>query len=68
MGVAKYLLTSALPDRLKEALPTAHDLVNEFPLFSLLKLRVEIEQALSERARNLGCTTSWREFRVYWSG
>jgi len=54
IGVAKYLLTSALSDRLKEALPTAHDLVSEFPLLSSLKLRVEIEQVLSERARSLG--------------
>src|SRR5882762_8910460 len=59
MGVAQYRLTTALPDQLKNELPSAHDLAREFPLFSLLKLRIEIERALHRRAENLGLTANY---------
>lgn len=35
-------------------LPTAKDLAQEFLLFSLVKLRSEIEQAIFQRAESLG--------------
>src|SRR5580704_14111948 len=59
MGVAQYRLTKALPDRFKNELPSAHDLAGEFPLFSLLKLRIEIERILHKRAKNLGLTAKY---------
>jgi predicted nuclease of restriction endonuclease-like (RecB) superfamily len=59
MGVAQYQLTTALPDQLKNELPSAGDLAREFPLFSLLKLRIEIERALHVRAKSLGLTENY---------
>src|SRR5258708_19024111 len=59
MGVAQYRLTTALPDQFKNELPSAHDLAGEFPLFSLLKLRIEIERALHRRAKNFGLTANY---------
>src|SRR5229473_7056280 len=59
MGVAQYRLTTALPDQLKDELPSADDLAREFPLFSLLKLRIEVERALHRRAKNLGLTANY---------
>lgn len=46
MGVAEYLLSGALPARLQKELPTVEELAREFPYLSLVKLRIEIEQAL----------------------
>lgn len=46
MGVAKYRLSPALPERLKRDLPTAEDLAQEFPAMAVVKLRIEIERAL----------------------
>jgi hypothetical protein len=59
MGVAKYRLTSTLPDQLKHELPSPDELASEFPLLSLFKLRVEIERLLFRRARNLGLATNF---------
>jgi hypothetical protein len=58
MGVAKYRLTSTLPDQLKHELPSPDELASEFPLLSLFKLRVEIERLLFRRAKNLGLATN----------
>ncbi|MFY9641950.1 MAG: PDDEXK nuclease domain-containing protein [Rhodomicrobium sp.] len=50
MGVAAYRLTPApaLPRKLKRELPTSEELAGEFPLFSMVSLRIEIEHALRE--------------------
>ena len=59
MGVAQYQFTTALPDQLKNDLPSADDLAREFPLFSLLKLRIDIERALHVGAKSLGLTENY---------
>ena len=46
IGVAQYQLTQALPDQLKKELPTTEEFAKEFPLLSLIKLRIEIERKL----------------------
>lgn len=46
MAVAGYTLSTALPAPLQAALPTAEDLAREFPLMSLVKLRIDIEREL----------------------
>lgn len=46
MGVAGYRLSAALPESLKTELPTEAEFAREFPLMSLVKLRIEIEQEL----------------------
>lgn len=48
MGVAQYQLSQALPPQLQEDLPTVEELGREFPLMSVVKLRIEIERALRE--------------------
>ena len=48
MGVAQYQLSQALPPQLQEDLPTVDELGREFPLMSVVKLRIEIERALRE--------------------
>jgi predicted nuclease of restriction endonuclease-like (RecB) superfamily len=48
MGVAQYRLSTALPDQLKRDLPTVEELAREFPLMSLVKLRMDIERALRD--------------------
>jgi predicted nuclease of restriction endonuclease-like (RecB) superfamily len=48
MGVARYWLSPALPDELRRELPTAEELAREFPLMSVVKLRVEIERAVRD--------------------
>jgi predicted nuclease of restriction endonuclease-like (RecB) superfamily len=56
MGVADYRMSSTLPARLEGDLPTSADLAGEFPLMSLVKLRVEIEQQLRRLAASQGLT------------
>ncbi len=46
MGVADYKLSGALPAPLQAALPTAEDLAREFPMMTLVKLRIDIEREL----------------------
>lgn len=46
MGVAEYRLSEALPERFKAQLPTAAEFAREFPLMSLVKLRIEIEREM----------------------
>jgi predicted nuclease of restriction endonuclease-like (RecB) superfamily len=48
MGVAQYRLSPALPEQLKQNLPTVEDLAQEFPAMSVVKLRIEIERALRD--------------------
>ena len=47
MGVAQYRLTAALPQELQRELPTIEDLAAEFPLLSLVRLRIDIEKKLA---------------------
>lgn len=56
MGVAEYTLSNALPAPLQAALPTAEDLAGEFPLMSLVKLRIDIERELRALAISSGMT------------
>ena len=46
MGVAAYRLSPALPARLESELPTLQEFAREFPLMSVVKLRVEVEREL----------------------
>jgi predicted nuclease of restriction endonuclease-like (RecB) superfamily len=59
MGVARYRLSPILPDQLRHELPTAAEFAREFPLMSLIKLRVEIEHALRQfvEAHDLAVTS-----------
>jgi predicted nuclease of restriction endonuclease-like (RecB) superfamily len=50
MGIAQYKLSQSLPPQLAEDLPTIAEFAREFPLMSVVKLRVEIERALREFA------------------
>ncbi len=71
MGVAQYRLSPALPEQLRQDLPTAEDLAGEFPAMSLVGLRIEIERALrvfvSERGislqRPIGISTALQELQ-----
>ncbi|WP_121120189.1 PDDEXK nuclease domain-containing protein [Croceibacterium ferulae] len=57
MGVAEYTLSEALPAPLQAALPTAEDLALDFPLWSLVKLRIDIERELRKLAEDAGVTS-----------
>ena len=46
MGVAEYRLSAALPEPLQAQLPTLAEFAREFPLMSLVKIRIEIEREL----------------------
>jgi predicted nuclease of restriction endonuclease-like (RecB) superfamily len=48
MGVAQYRLSPALPAQYQTTLPTVEELAREFPLISVVMLRIEIERALSD--------------------
>jgi len=50
MGVAQYQLSHALPPQLEEDLPTVAEFAREFPLMSVVKLRIEIERAVRDLA------------------
>lgn len=56
MGVAQYKVSAALPSRLQQDLPTIEELGREFPLMSVVKLRIEIERALRDYAAANGFT------------
>ncbi len=53
VGVAQYRLTQALSDQLKQELPTSEELAREFPMMSLVGLRIEIEKQLRTIAAEL---------------
>jgi predicted nuclease of restriction endonuclease-like (RecB) superfamily len=48
MGVAQYRLSPALPAQYQTTLPTVEELAREFPLISVVMLRIEIERALRD--------------------
>jgi predicted nuclease of restriction endonuclease-like (RecB) superfamily len=54
MGVAQYHLSAALPPQLEEDLPTVAEFAREFPLMSVVKLRIEIERAVRDLAEKRG--------------
>jgi YhcG PDDEXK nuclease domain len=54
MGVAQYKVSPSLPLRLQQELPTIEELRREFPLMSVVKLRIEIERALRDYAAAQG--------------
>ena len=54
MGVAEYRLSAALPEPLRAELPTEAEFAREFPLMSLVKLRIEIEQELRALSDDAG--------------
>jgi predicted nuclease of restriction endonuclease-like (RecB) superfamily len=56
MGVAEYRLSTALPESLQAELPTVAEFAREFPLMSLVKLRIEIEREL-RRLINYGTSS-----------
>ena len=62
MSVADYRLSSTLPARLQDDLPTFADLAAEFPLMSLVKLRADIEQQLRVLAASHGM--AWHGVRA----
>jgi predicted nuclease of restriction endonuclease-like (RecB) superfamily len=49
MGVAEYRVSQALPESLRGQLPSVADLSREFPLMSLLRLRIDIEREVRTR-------------------
>ncbi|CAN5146872.1 PDDEXK nuclease domain-containing protein [soil metagenome] len=49
MGVAEYRVSQALPEPLRNELPSVAEFAREFPLMSLLKLRIEIEREVRAR-------------------
>lgn len=58
MGVAAYKLSSALPDKLRAELPTVEEFARDFPAFSLVRLRIEIERGLRSLLERNGIDTS----------
>ncbi|WP_392711197.1 YhcG family protein [Rhizobium ruizarguesonis] len=71
IGVAQYQLSHALPPQLEEDLPTIEDFAREFPLMSVVKLRIEIERALRgflarssfSRSRSIGIGNMLRDLQ-----
>ena len=56
MGVAEYRLSAALPEPLRAELPTVAEFAREFPLMSLVTLRLEIERELHAMIEEAGLT------------
>jgi predicted nuclease of restriction endonuclease-like (RecB) superfamily len=54
MGVAAYRVSPTLPQQLEADLPTSDELAREFPLMSLVRLRIDIERKLRGLARGNG--------------
>lgn len=54
MGVAEYKLSPALPVQLQAELPTIEEFAREFPLISILKLRIEVERELRALLQSRG--------------
>jgi predicted nuclease of restriction endonuclease-like (RecB) superfamily len=54
MGVAEYRLSATLPEPLQAELPTEAEFAREFPLMSLVKLRIEIERELRALSDDAG--------------
>ncbi|MFE0758848.1 YhcG family protein [Inquilinus sp. NPDC058860] len=52
MGVAEYRVS--LPPQLEAALPTPQDIEREFPQWTVVQMRIDIERAVMELARTRG--------------
>lgn len=50
LGVAQYRVSPALPLQLQQELPTLEEFSREFPMMSVVKMRIEIERALRDYA------------------
>lgn len=57
MGVADYKLSPALPAQLQADLPTIEEFAREFPLMSVLKLRIDVERELRTLLHSRGSET-----------
>ncbi|WBO20921.1 PDDEXK nuclease domain-containing protein [Sphingomonas abietis] len=62
MGVAEYRVSAALPETLQAELPTVAEFARDFPLISLVQLRIEIEREL--RSMVDGVDTSERPLTI----
>jgi predicted nuclease of restriction endonuclease-like (RecB) superfamily len=60
IGVAGYRVSTELPQRLESDLPTSAEFAREFPLMSLVGLRVDVERRLRELALQYGIPTERR--------
>ncbi len=58
MGVSAYKLSSALPEQLRAELPTAEEFARDFPAFSLVRLRIEIERGIRPLLEKCGIDAS----------
>ena len=54
MGVAAYRVSLKLPKQLEGELPTPDELVREFPLMALVKVRIDLERTLRQLAQQHG--------------
>ena len=59
MGVAEYRMSPSLPPRLESELPTVQEFAREFPLMSVVQLRVEVERELRTLVGSRGVETRW---------
>jgi predicted nuclease of restriction endonuclease-like (RecB) superfamily len=46
MGVAEYRLSPSIPKQLQTELPTAEEFARDFPIMSLMRIRLEVEREL----------------------
>jgi predicted nuclease of restriction endonuclease-like (RecB) superfamily len=60
VGVARYQLAKALPEALRQELPTADELSREFKFIDFLGLCGQILSQLRQRANRLGLSTGFR--------
>jgi hypothetical protein len=54
VGVAAYRVSPTLPQQLEADLPTSDELAREFPLMSLVRLRIDIERKVRGLAQGSG--------------
>jgi 2'-5' RNA ligase len=59
MGVATYRLSPPLPEPLRSQLPTTEEFAREFPLLSVVKLRIEVERAVRSLMALHGIEIVW---------
>jgi predicted nuclease of restriction endonuclease-like (RecB) superfamily len=64
MGVAQYRLAHALPKLLQADLPTPDDFARDAPLFTLVRLRMEVERALRDYGESVGIDPGERPMTI----
>jgi predicted nuclease of restriction endonuclease-like (RecB) superfamily len=57
MGVAEYRLSPSLPKQLQAELPTAEEFARDFPIMSLMRIRLEVERELRAQLLSKGQET-----------